>query len=75
MNSLLTWLAMQPGPVVANMMFHSNELVPAGSPYCETEEAVQGFMLRLEESLFAAKGLGYEFTTLSQAARNIEALL
>jgi len=75
MSGVLRWLSKQGegAPVVANMMFHSNELLPGGSPYNATEGDVSCFLEKISSSLVTARSLGYTFVTLAGAARAIKA--
>jgi len=50
------------------MMFHSVEVIPAASPYAQTEEEVNVFLDRLERTLAYAQQLGAKFIGLSEAA-------
>jgi len=74
MKGVLRWLAAQGerSHVVANMMFHSNELLPGGSPYNATEGDVSRFLEKISASLATARSLGYSFVTLAGAARAIK---
>jgi hypothetical protein len=53
------------------MPFHSNELLGGASPYNASEEEVSQFLLRMESVLTEARKLGFEFSTLTNAARVI----
>lgn len=74
MVGVLRWLARRSknSPVVANMMFHSSELLAGASPYNRTEGDVAGFLARLEEALRGARTLGFRAMTLAQAARAVK---
>lgn len=74
MRSVLHWLVERTGdgPVVANMMFHSNELLAGASPYNQTEQDVRDFMGRLAGTLEEARRLGFQFCTLKAAAQRFK---
>ena len=74
MCALLRWLAGAYGssPIVANMMFHSSELLPGASPYTQTEDDVNAFLERLTMALRTAGDLEYRFATLSESARAVK---
>jgi hypothetical protein len=73
MEQILAWLAERklPSPIVANMMFHSNELKAGGSPYNASEFDVSAFLERLSSSLGYAVRAGWRFTTLTEASRRL----
>jgi hypothetical protein len=73
LTEILHWLEKNESSiVVANMMFHSNELVPGASPYNESEGDVAAFVDRIAVILKTAKHLGYKFVTLTQAGRIVK---
>ncbi len=74
MCDVLRWLARcsAKSPAVANIMFHSSELLAGASPYNQKEEDVAGFLARLEEALRGACPLGFTPMTLAQAARAVK---
>jgi hypothetical protein len=76
MTHVLRWLTRQAvrTPVIANMMFHSSELLAGASPYNASANDVAAFLDRIQSSLKCARGLGFTFATLSAAARNVLAL-
>lgn len=55
--------------VLLVMMFHSVEVIPAASPYAQTELEVTEFLKRLEATLDYAQKLGAKFIGLSDAAK------
>jgi len=57
------------GDSVANMMFHSMEVIPGASPYCATEADVTVYLNVLEKVLADAARRGYTFIGLGEAAR------
>jgi hypothetical protein len=70
MNTTLDWLneqALTQPVVVANVMFHSNELLGGASPYNATEADVDHFIQKLDAIMGEARQAGYAFTTLAQA--------
>ena len=77
MAAVLRWLVRDRSerPIVANMMFHSNELLPGGSPYYTTEQQVRDFVERTTAVLDEAPRLGFEFCTLTTAAQWVRARL
>jgi hypothetical protein len=77
MISVLRWLQREEArqPVIANMMFHSNEVLPGASPYTQSEAGAAAYLSAVSQTLQAAKALGYEFATLSDAARAVFPLL
>jgi hypothetical protein len=58
--------------VVANMMFHSNELMAGASPYNSSEDEVEAFLERVRETVASAAALGYQFQCLTAAGRLVE---
>lgn len=76
MCDVLRWLARhgRQSPVVANIMFHSSELLAGASPYNRTEDDVAGFLERLGEALCCARSLGFTAATLTQAAKSVKDL-
>jgi len=70
MMHVLAWLEAQVGSpaVVANMMFHSNELLAAASPYNATDYDVEQFIDRIGTTLAKARETGWRPVTLSHAA-------
>ena len=51
---------------VLNMMFHSSELMPGGSPYNETPEDVSNFLLKIETLIqYISNKYQLDFNTLS----------
>jgi hypothetical protein len=44
-------VAVERGADVLNMMLHSSELMPGGSPYIRTKEEVRAFLGRTEQAL------------------------
>jgi hypothetical protein len=76
MKDVLNWLVRRAQDIaVANMMFHSNEILENASPYNLTKSAVQNFLQRIEFVLRYAQEQNFCFTTLSQAARLSEKYL
>ncbi|MGE5204082.1 MAG: hypothetical protein ACM3PW_00595 [Chlamydiota bacterium] len=77
MISVLRWLKREEGrqPVIANMMFHSNEVLPGASPYTRSEADSAAYLSAVSQTLQAAKALSYEFATLRDAARAVSPLL
>ncbi len=73
MISVLRWLKREEKrqPVIANMMFHSNEVLPGASPYTRSEGDAAVYLSAVSQTLQAAKALGYEFATLRDAARAV----
>ena len=61
------------GVPTLNMLFHSSELVPGGSPYNKTAEDVDGFFARLE-SVFehVMKRLEARGVTYAEAASTLQ---
>ncbi len=76
MCGVLRWLARRSAqsPVVANIMFHSSELLAGASPYNQSAGEVAGFLARLEEALRCAHSLGFTAATLTQAAQRVKDL-
>ncbi|MDI6809238.1 MAG: hypothetical protein QME66_09690 [Candidatus Eisenbacteria bacterium] len=74
MAGLLKWIVQRESshPAVANMMFHSNELLPGASPYNASNGDVAAFLSRLSATINVAKRLDFEFVTLTQAARAVD---
>ncbi len=69
MKRVLLWLRKQKNiPIVANMMFHSNELIPNASPYNRTEDDVKLFLSKISSIIQYATELGFKFVTLENAA-------
>jgi|ERR1051326_4057331 hypothetical protein len=54
--------------VLLVMMFHSVEVIPAASPYAQTESDVNEFMSRLEQTLDYCQRMGTKFIGLGEAA-------
>jgi hypothetical protein len=54
------------GASVLNMAFHSSEALPGGSPYFKTEDQVNAFLRRIEETIAHFLGRGMEPATLSE---------
>lgn len=53
------------GVTVLNMMFHSNELMPGGSPYNKTEADVERFLNKIEKLIgYLAEHYQLKFNTL-----------
>jgi len=52
--------------VVLNMMFHSVELIPGASPYCQTDLEVKFFLSRITSVLDFISKHGGSFCTLSE---------
>src|SRR5690606_29851155 len=48
---------------VLNMMFHSNEIIPAASPYCQTWQEVEQYLNSLDE-VFAYLCRNYEICSI-----------
>lgn len=68
MEAVLEWWK-GPEPATFNMMFHSNELMPGMSPYCETEEDVEQFGRDLGSVFEWCWANGVQFSTLTDAAQ------
>jgi hypothetical protein len=51
------------------MMFHSVEVIPAASPYAQTEAEVETFLQRLNQTLAYCQQLGAKHIGLSDAAK------
>ena len=77
MTGVLQWLAnLEPHhPVVANMMFHSNELQAGASPYNASDAEVASFLERMSSTFGSARALGYQFVSLAEAGRLLGKLL
>jgi hypothetical protein len=68
MDAHLTATAEAPRAMLV-MMFHSVEVIPAASPYAQTEAEVRVFLDRLERTLAYAHRLGAKFIGLGEAAK------
>jgi hypothetical protein len=76
LRSVLKWLADGTREhVVANMMFHSSELLPGASPYTHSQADVDEFLFRISNALRTARELGFQFATLSGCARLLDSTI
>jgi hypothetical protein len=56
--------AIRHGSPILNLMFHSNELMPDGSPYHRTNGSIEELFSKLENVFIALRDFGIEGTTL-----------
>jgi hypothetical protein len=78
MSNTLDWLnaeALGQPVVVANVMFHSNELLGGASPYNANEGDVDHFVHKLDAIMNRAQRAGYKFVTLKQAGLMVRSSL
>ncbi len=52
--------------IVLHAMFHSNETIVGGSPYCNSEDELSCWFDRLEELLVYSRSLGFTFVTMTE---------
>ncbi|MBD3392677.1 MAG: hypothetical protein GF418_11340 [Chitinivibrionales bacterium] len=60
------------GPVFANMMLHSMEIIPGASPYCQTENDVSLYLRDMDEIFGEARRRGYGFIGLSRVPELVQ---
>ncbi len=66
-------LARRSGAPVLNLTFHSSELMPGGSPYNKTPQAIESLFRRLEGFFSFLRGEKVEGITLAQARDRVAA--
>lgn len=66
-------LARRAGAQVLNLTFHSSELMPGGSPYNRTPDAIESLYARLDGFFSYLRGQGVRGATLTEIADGLDA--